>query len=231
MSDAPWQRDSHSREDIIKKVLTDVQLNDCINKPLVREIAINYEKLDEMVGLSSHGLAISGEYDKLIEYIRIKYDEKPITLPIQQPTVEIAKYFVDYIEGEYWLIKAPIFRNILPALLKSLLISEEGGRDRIFSITTTGEEISMIVSAKEKDEYEKADFIYPSGPYLAIAVDTNDPGKDESGILSSLTDAFAKYKISILCCSTYMRNYVLFLKEDQTKFEKLLETEKDFYIS
>ena len=140
------------------------------------------------------------------------------------------KFLVNIEKYSYRLIKLNTLKSVLSEILKSLLDFESG----ILSLTMSRDEISLIIrddvyqdKFKEIKEMSLAGF---SDEYLAITVDTETPGLNETGILANIAKKFSDAKISILTFSTYNYNFILYPKHELKKMETLIQNDDDITL-
>lgn len=138
------------------------------------------------------------------------------------------RFNLDVLSENYWLIKVDPdqISSILHPIMNNLLATE---KQTFYNLTFTNEEISLIINEKFKDQYKSVNS--KCGPYIGVAVITSDPGIDEAGVLANVIGIFAKYHIAIICCSTYMQNYIFFSATQNDQFIKLIANEEDYRIN
>lgn len=127
------------------------------------------------------------------------------------------------------LVNQPFFLTCLskndayPIIIKLL------GSNEIYSITREEDDkISILASLDTEQRQYIEDKASCCLEYCCITVDTVEPALALSGMLNIITTLFAKHKISIMCTSTFNRNYIYFPTEDKQKVVKMFEQTPDY---
>jgi len=137
------------------------------------------------------------------------------------------KFFINLEPHSYRLIKLNTLRSALSEILTSLLVFEGG----ILSLTVSNDEISLIIRddvfQEQFQSVNSLSYEGCSGEYLAVTIDTETPGLNETGVLADITKKFAEASISILTFSTYNYNFILYPRCDAEKMERLIEKDDE----
>lgn len=143
----------------------------------------------------------------------------------QEPVNEKIKFYLTKYEGIYRLMRASSLDIFMKPLLQ-VMIDE----DEIFSYNKSHDEQSIIVSENAFQKYFNvpgiSEHIQYSYCYSIVRFDTSGL-IDKYGVLSQLIKHFEKHKISILCESTYSYNYILYEKDKEEDFIKMVEEADD----
>jgi len=135
--------------------------------------------------------------------------------------------------GNFYLVNLPTdLKELYKPLFNSILNKSFGS---ILSITFTDQEVSMILTVNLYNTYFKNygivyNNIYLSEVYTGFCVTTKNPGLNEIGLLSRLTDIFSKNNIPILTLSTYLGNYVFYPSDFEENFKEMMEKNKEILI-
>ena len=135
--------------------------------------------------------------------------------------------------GEFYLVNLPVDLNELYKPLFNCILNKSLGS--VLSVTFTDKEVSMILTTDLYNKYFRnytmiCDNIYSSESYKGFLVTTKNPGLNEVGLLSKLTNIFSENGISILTLSTYLGNYIFYPSDFEQNFKKMLEENKDVMI-
>lgn len=132
------------------------------------------------------------------------------------------KFIVDLLENTFFL--TCLEKNDAYPIIIKLLASNE-----LYSITKEeGDKISILSFL---DTFQKQ-YIEDKGSccleYCCITIDTVEPALACSGMLNIITSLFSKHNVSILCTSTFNRNYIYFPVENKLKVIKIFEQTQDY---
>lgn len=130
-------------------------------------------------------------------------------------------YFITQLKHSYIILSENSIKDCLEPVLRTLFSFSS---DELIDLHLSENEISIIVPYRYKDNF---DTIYETENYYALRIETDNPGRDECGILSDITTLFKKYEIPILSTSTYNYNYIFILTMFQKNFEQLINENID----
>ena len=125
-------------------------------------------------------------------------------------------YFITQLKHTYILLNENSIKECIEPVLRTLFSFRQ---DELIDLHLSENEISIIVPTHYKKNF---DTIYETEEYYALRIETDNPGRDECGILADITALFKKYEIPILSTSTYNYNYIFILTIFVENFEKLL---------
>lgn len=122
------------------------------------------------------------------------------------------KFIVELVDKNFYL--TCLDKNDAYPIIIKLLGSDP---NQNYSITQEGDKISILAFLNtEQRQYimEKSSCCLE---YCCITIDTAVPALACSGMLNIITSLFAKHNISIMCTSTFNRNYIYFPAEERQK--------------
>lgn len=132
------------------------------------------------------------------------------------------KFYLTQLVGKFYLVSSPKKENILTILLKTLL--SEG----LFSITQEPDgSCSLLIEEGFKNKLPEE--CYFTEPYQCLEITTENPGLNEPGMLAEISEIFAKYKIPILCNSTFYCNYISYPVNSYDNLMKMIKENKELF--
>jgi hypothetical protein len=101
-----------------------------------------------------------------------------------------------------------------------------------YSITQEeGDKISILAFLSEEQRQYIVDKSSCCLEYCCITIDTAVPALACSGMLNIITSLFAKHNISIMCTSTFNRNYIYFPTEERQKVVDMFNQNPEYELS
>ena len=135
----------------------------------------------------------------------------------------MAKYYLTKLTGKYYLVSSPKKENILTIILKTLLSNS------LFSITQEPDGSCSLFIEEELKNNIQDEIGYFTEPYYSLEITTENPGLNEAGMLAEISDIFAKYKIPILCNSTYYCNYISYPIDSHDNLIKMVNENNELF--
>lgn len=133
-----------------------------------------------------------------------------------------AKFIVELLDNTFSL--TCLDKNDCYPIIIKLLSSNE-----VYTITQEEHEKVSILAYLDISQKQ---YIESKGSccldYHCLTIDTAQPALDSSGMLNTITTLFATHKISILCTSTFNRNFIYFRVDDKDDVIKMLKESPDY---
>jgi len=135
-------------------------------------------------------------------------------------------FTVCILSNTYSLVSASTKSNCIDSVLKILYSNDFAETDELVDFHFSQKEISILVPKRFLNLFQN--FSYTE-EYIAIRIDTDNPGLEEPGIIATLTGIIKEYNITILATSTFMCNYIFIPKSELLLFNKMLAEKQEFF--
>jgi len=114
-----------------------------------------------------------------------------------------------------------------------IIIDLLGNTQNIYSITQEGtQEDDGKVSILASLDMNQKLYIEKKGgcclTYHCLSVETAEPALNDSGMLGEITDLFTKMNVSILCTSTFNKNFIFFGEQDYSEVVEWLNNDENY---